>query len=1167
MAWDITIGSHNALSEICRGTLSIGRELNSRATCSFRLMSKTGTYTPAVGAPVNIYHDNARLYGGFIWSVDTKRYKGSVLLEHSVTCVDASFVADRRTCYEHAWLNATGGQIVTDIVANSLNGEGVTYTYVSAGPTIAGEFGMYGYPTVSEAIQKVCDQTQSYWYIDGDMNVRYFSQTSLGYDAPFDITTDNAMEANLFTSLEEYANRVIINLSKFLLAEDTETFVGDGATTYFQLQHPVASEPVVKVDNVEKTVGISGSDTGKDWYWSQESATIAQDSGAAPLTGGQTLAVTYVGIDSAYASAQNASQISARAAIEGGTGVHTKVIQWTEAANRSKADAVAAAELDRIDELPAVVTYRTNDVNCPDLDLLKPGDKQTIFGTEYVLRSIKWEDDPHGNVLWAQIEGVRGPLLATLVDLLRGTEPGGAGYSPTVPAVGESGDYTPPAAPNPPTSVSLSIASVGEDEYYAVISWLPPSPSGGTVKFLVYLAFYEHGTNTEIHSVTFETFDQHRITTFPAPKSVDPVDCDAHAYGVNSAGEISASSAFSTPRQVIPAKGSYSDPPAATGISLAVTAFDKDGLPYFYISGTVNPAAVVGTGKGYAIQVRTYTNAAGGDAYKDCDWMTFTETAAETSPFTYLSDDWKQSDSARWVQVRVAAINGWNEYGAWTYSGVESIGASQGADLAKSRKSSLGAGLTKDANGKPASLTSSAGLQNGDFEYDLDGWDILGSPADVFVYTADKYSGTKCCRINAHSSAWCGLSQNLPFKYGQSARLTCWYKGNLDGYTVSVLRFLDKNLAIVGTQSLPSATMDGTWHKVDVAATAPADTAYIQIYPLSTNSANGYAIVDLVSLTIVDVDMTYAANFNTSEFEVVTSTFRTKVIAADKIYVGSVLRVGGGTGAYLATFNGASDGQIACYSAANALTAWMGKNGSYTGIWGGEAWIGGTSPANAQLTATGGTLAANGMTFVLSKSVTISGARTIRTTINPAAQNGLYCGLQVEDVTPSGSYAGEGVFVQPYNVYLKRPTGGSGAESLLGQGTLQLGYSTTLGVNLQGSAAGAGVLALDPGAATTASSSYISIHGDVVLRSRRSAITHIAGTYPSDDYMTGTAGASYTSTEQDMLAFLYGTGAAPGGHPYQYGGWLHRATAALNDHSARIASILSALESHGLIET
>lgn len=101
----------------------------------------------------------------------------------------------------------------------------------------------------------------------------------------------------------------------------------------------------------------------------------------------------------------------------------------------------------------------------------------------------------------------------------------------------------------------------------------------------------------------------------------------------------------------------------------------------------------------------------------------------------------------------------------------------------------------------------------------------------------------------------------------------------------------------------------------------------------------------------IKLNRTDTSTFNPTEFEITFGgQFQAKLFAAEKIFVGSVLRVGGGSiaGVTAPSFNG-SNGQIAVYNSSNTLRAWMGQNGAVFGGWFGELYVGGTGPGTAPL--------------------------------------------------------------------------------------------------------------------------------------------------------------------------------------------------------------------------
>ena len=89
-------------------------------------------------------------------------------------------------------------------------------------------------------------------------------------------------------------------------------------------------------------------------------------------------------------------------------------------------------------------------------------------------------------------------------------------------------------------------------------------------------------------------------------------------------------------------------------------------------------------------------------------------------------------------------------------------------------------------------------------------------------------------------------------------------------------------------------------------------------------------------------------------------SFVVNQIVSQKLYVGSILRVGGGNAATNPTFAGFANGQIAVTNASNVLVAWMGQQNatatpgnptphSIFGGWFAELYIGGTGPPTAPI--------------------------------------------------------------------------------------------------------------------------------------------------------------------------------------------------------------------------
>ena len=468
--WVITIGGVNVTDtvhfnkrKVARGSLSVSQAVNGRRAGQLTIHSEDGSYTPATRAEVVITRDGFKLYGGSIWSRRKIIRAGTDLISWDLTLVDYNSIADRRVSGERSWFDQPVGVIVRDIVTNDLTAEDVTATGVADGPTIAGEYRLVGFPSVADALSDLAKRTESQWYIDKNKDLRFFQQSTAGYTPTFEITKDNAYEIVPTESQEEYANKVKLKLAQYLMPEDSETFNKDhasypvdGERKEFAVPYPIASAPKVEVNDVVVEVGNSDNeaDVAKPWFWSAGSQFIVQnaanlalgrvdeDTLQSPIT--DRIKVTYIGVGQLTVDATNDDEVAACAAVEGGSGFHIRVVDIADQTSLQKANELAASILGSLDELPTSITYRTNTLLEPACDTLKPGDRQMVEGTEYIVRSVKWQDEPKGDVLWLEAEVVRGPMLQDLPGLLKDLATGG-NTLPTAAPVSDSTTVDVPA--------------------------------------------------------------------------------------------------------------------------------------------------------------------------------------------------------------------------------------------------------------------------------------------------------------------------------------------------------------------------------------------------------------------------------------------------------------------------------------------------------------------------------------------------------------------------------------------------------------------------------------------------------------------------------------------------------------------------------------------------
>lgn len=211
---------------------------------------------------------------------------------------------------------------------------------------------------------------------------------------------------------EQFANSVILKLDRYLKdGGDAQVDNKHGSDIFLgtlTVSSPMASQPTIKVNDVEETVGIKDSDTGKQWYWSLGSTVLKVGSSSA--SGSDTIEVTYAAHDIRAVTATNSGSV-------GAVGLFQVPINSVDTGNMASPASQAAAELSRRDSL---IEHVTCQIQCP-ARTFNPGDvigcTFTGFGTtgtssltgNFVLQSIRTFDESFN--LWYELDLMRGPLL------------------------------------------------------------------------------------------------------------------------------------------------------------------------------------------------------------------------------------------------------------------------------------------------------------------------------------------------------------------------------------------------------------------------------------------------------------------------------------------------------------------------------------------------------------------------------------------------------------------------------------------------------------------------------------------------------------------------------------------------------------------------------------
>jgi len=399
------------------GSLNLDLSIAGRGVARFNLIDKDNNFWISEGESVYIQINGETYFGGSVFAQDVvfpSVDPDCTAKFISITAVDFCELADRKIL-NYLYTSQSAGDTIKEIVTSKLSTYNVTTTEVEDGPTL--EDIRFQLSTVASAFDKIAAMTGYIWWIDAGKNLHFEAPGHRA--ARWDIGAGSRPYSRITrsTDLKKYRNVQFIRGGKDIGASRTREFKGDGETTTWDVDSPIATEPTVKVNAVAKTVGIRGVDDesdsgGYDWFWSKGETAISQNTTASPLNdSGDYLTVTYNPLFRLYSGDTDTDQVAARKLVDGGDGRYEKVLFDAEIEDAGLASDYAEALLDKHARVNMQLSVRTYQLG------LKPG----------MVQSIQLPD-----------EGIADTFLITDVSI---TNPGGEHYQVAYKAVDNEETY------------------------------------------------------------------------------------------------------------------------------------------------------------------------------------------------------------------------------------------------------------------------------------------------------------------------------------------------------------------------------------------------------------------------------------------------------------------------------------------------------------------------------------------------------------------------------------------------------------------------------------------------------------------------------------------------------------------------------------------------------
>ena len=321
-----------------------------RDTLTFTVLANdSGGYierfsTIAMGQPIyfrSTDSDVGDIFGGEIDTLVVSNLVGTPgIYSWQCNCTSWAGIAARRQVppANAAILTGTGDAVFAQVVLDYLNDEGVGVSATSAPAiTIPCAVGANIATLLDNVVSAItaASGVQWYWYADEWRNFVLASRTATA--APWNVgdgsdmfAGDQPIQLSLTSSHDQMANFVYAIGQNVLFNALNATFGGNGSARTFNLPQPVGSTPTIQLNSAAQTVGVQGVDSGKQWYWSQGSTTITQDTSGTVLAPSDVLVVAYQASTPGVAQFPITGSLQARSNDEATSGIFGYTIQVSQ---------------------------------------------------------------------------------------------------------------------------------------------------------------------------------------------------------------------------------------------------------------------------------------------------------------------------------------------------------------------------------------------------------------------------------------------------------------------------------------------------------------------------------------------------------------------------------------------------------------------------------------------------------------------------------------------------------------------------------------------------------------------------------------------------------------------------------------------------------------------
>lgn len=344
MSYSVKIDGNDLPNDVvvAHGSLKIDFSNEGKSTAKLDLIDKNPGgrplfyFTSVFGEKVEIYENGSLIFGGMIKQPDTVFLNRKPVVSQKIDC-DGWHVIPDRIYVNESYSKTVISDLFKTIVDDYLAVEGITYDGSSVQTTTEEISINCPYIYCSKVFDELCELIGYVWYIGPDKKIYFHDRTQRIGNS---LTQNNQY---LFDSLSisddasEYRNKQVFRKVHAVTDELTEALTpsADQEKTYVS-RFKLNSKPKIYVtqdrnnpsehDLVDPTkIGINEISSGMYWYWSKNQNTITQDQEQPEIEDGYYVVMKYHGQYQTDVIDQDNTEIAARQAIEGGSGVYCDI--------------------------------------------------------------------------------------------------------------------------------------------------------------------------------------------------------------------------------------------------------------------------------------------------------------------------------------------------------------------------------------------------------------------------------------------------------------------------------------------------------------------------------------------------------------------------------------------------------------------------------------------------------------------------------------------------------------------------------------------------------------------------------------------------------------------------------------------------------------------------